>query len=203
MPHAVKPLSFVAIVLMCAGAARADSDGPAHAALDASAAERFAALALKCLHQEYPNKISHTMDGDTDAQPPRELFPAFHGCYDWHSAVHGHWLLVRLLRKFPDAPFAATARAELAAASSARTSRARCLTCSAPGARLSSGPMDWRGCCNSLRSCAPGTIHRASCGHGISRRWKRKPRRASSDGCRICVIRFVSVSTTRRRSPSG
>jgi hypothetical protein len=44
------------------------------------------------------------MNGDTDAQPPRELFPAFYGCYDWHSAVHGHWLLVRLLRKFPDAP---------------------------------------------------------------------------------------------------
>jgi hypothetical protein len=114
MPHAPGTLSFVVIVLMCTGVARANSVGSTPAALDASVAARFAALALKCLHQEYPNKISHTMDGDTDAQPPRELFPAFHGCYDWHSAVHGHWLLVRLVRKFPDATFAATARAELA-----------------------------------------------------------------------------------------
>jgi hypothetical protein len=104
----------VAIALRCVGTASADSDGPANAALDAAAAARFAALALKCLHQEYPNKIAHTLDSDADARPPRELFPAFHGCYDWHSAVHGHWLLVRLLRKLPDAPFAATARAELA-----------------------------------------------------------------------------------------
>jgi hypothetical protein len=109
MQQAVGLASFIAIALLCAGAARAGSN----AALDASAAARLAALALKCLHQEYPNKIAHTLDGDADVQPPRELFPAFHGCYDWHSAVHGHWLLVRLLRKLPDAPFAATARAEL------------------------------------------------------------------------------------------
>jgi len=74
----------------------------------------FAALALKCLHQEYPNKISHTMSADADAKPPRELTPAFYGCYDWHSDVHGHWLLVRLLRLYPDAAYAPAARAELA-----------------------------------------------------------------------------------------
>jgi hypothetical protein len=84
------------------------------AALDAAAAGRFANLALKCLHQEYPNKIAHTLAGDADARPPRELYPAFYGCYDWHSAVHAHWLLVRLVRQYPKAPFAAQARAELA-----------------------------------------------------------------------------------------
>ena len=82
--------------------------------LDAASAARFAALALKCLHQEYPNKISHTMRGDADARAPRELTPAFFGCYDWHSAVHGHWLLVRLARLYPDAAFARTAREKLA-----------------------------------------------------------------------------------------
>jgi hypothetical protein len=87
---------------------------PADVALDAAAAGRFANLALKCLHQEYPNKIAHTLASDADVHPPRELFPAFYGCYDWHSAVHGHWLLVRLVRQFPKAPFAAQARAELA-----------------------------------------------------------------------------------------
>jgi hypothetical protein len=84
------------------------------ATLDSASGARFAALALRCLHQEYPNKISHTMSGDADARVPRELTPAFFGCYDWHSAVHGHWLLVRLVRLYPDAAFARTAREKLA-----------------------------------------------------------------------------------------
>jgi hypothetical protein len=81
---------------------------------DAAAAGRFADLALKCVHQEYPNKIAHTLASDADVHPPRELFPAFHGCYDWHSSVHGHWLLARLVRHFPDAPFVPAARSALA-----------------------------------------------------------------------------------------
>jgi len=60
--------------------------------------DRFARLALDCVHQEYPNKIAHVMQGDGDAMPPRELTPSFFGCYDWHSSVHGHWLLARLAR---------------------------------------------------------------------------------------------------------
>ena len=82
-----------------------------HAAseFDAKAAERFANLALACVHKEYPNKISHNLNGDADVAPPRKLTPAFYGCYDWHSSVHGHWLLTRLARTFPDAPFAKAA----------------------------------------------------------------------------------------------
>jgi hypothetical protein len=87
---------------------------PVAGALDQAAAARFAGLALKCLHQEYPNHISHTLNGAEDVRAPHELTPAFYGCLDWHSDVHGHWLLVRLLRLFPDAPFVARARAELA-----------------------------------------------------------------------------------------
>jgi hypothetical protein len=83
-------------------------------ALDEAAAGRFASLALHCAHMEYPNKISHTLGSDADVRPPRELAPAFFGCYDWHSSVHGHWLLARLARQFPQAPFAADARAALA-----------------------------------------------------------------------------------------
>ena len=82
--------------------------------VDAHSAERFANLALACVHKEYPNKISHSMNGDADVAPPRELTPAFYGCYDWHSSVHGHWLLARLARTFPDAPFTPKARAALA-----------------------------------------------------------------------------------------
>jgi len=82
--------------------------------IDAAAAGRFARLALDCVHKEYPNKISHVLQGDADARPPRQLTPAFYGCYDWHSSVHGHWLLARLARTYPDALFAADARAALA-----------------------------------------------------------------------------------------
>jgi hypothetical protein len=81
--------------------------------LDIEAASRFARLALDCVHKEYPNKISHSMNSDADVAPPRKLTPAFYGCYDWHSSVHGHWLLARLTRTFPDAPFALQARAAL------------------------------------------------------------------------------------------
>ncbi len=56
----------------------------------------FANLALKCVRQEYPNKIAHVMASDADAKTPRELYPAFYGCFDWHSSVHGHWLLAKL-----------------------------------------------------------------------------------------------------------
>ena len=77
---------------------------------DSAAAERFAKLALACVEKEYPNKISHVLNSNADVAPPRKLTPAFYGCYDWHSSVHGHWLLVRLLRSFPNASFAGAAR---------------------------------------------------------------------------------------------
>jgi Protein of unknown function (DUF2891) len=80
---------------------------------DAKAAERFANLALACVGKEYPNKISHLLNSDADVAPPRKLTPAFYGCYDWHSSVHGHWLLARLAKTFPDAPFAKPAREAL------------------------------------------------------------------------------------------
>ena len=62
----------------------------------------FAALALANITQEFPNKLDHTMNSAADVQTPRALHPVFYSSYDWHSAVHMHWLLVRLLRLFPD-----------------------------------------------------------------------------------------------------
>ena len=82
-------------------------------AFDVHSAERFANLALACVHKEYPNHVSHTLNSDADVAPPRKLTPAFFGCYDWHSSVHGHWLLVRLVRSYPDAPFAKAGREAL------------------------------------------------------------------------------------------
>ncbi|MBL0160558.1 MAG: DUF2891 domain-containing protein [Bryobacterales bacterium] len=95
------------LLFLIAGMMHASQD------FDEAAGRRFAALALECVHKEYPNKIAHAMESDADAKPPRELTPAFYGCYDWHSAVHGHWLLARLARTFPKADFAPAARAAL------------------------------------------------------------------------------------------
>jgi len=66
--------------------------------------DRFARLALTCVHKEYPNKISHVLNDAGDARPPSELTPAFYGCFDWHSSVHGHWLLARILKTDPQSP---------------------------------------------------------------------------------------------------
>src|ERR1700733_1216522 len=102
-------LTFCAILLPFTMSAAAQNT----VQFNINAAQRFANLALACVHKEYPNHISHTLNSDADAAPPRKLTPAFYGCYDWHSSVHGHWLLVRLVRTFPDAPFVQSAREAL------------------------------------------------------------------------------------------
>src|SRR6266446_8146801 len=100
---------FCALSLLFTMSATAQNTGQ----FDIKAAQRFANLALACVHKEYPNHISHTLNSDADAAPPRKLTPVFYGCYDWHSSVHGHWLLVRLIRTFPDGPFVPAAREAL------------------------------------------------------------------------------------------
>lgn len=65
-------------------------------------ASHFAALALKCIAREYPNKPEHVMNNVSEVKGPKALHPAFYGCYDWHSSVHGHWMLIRLLKTFPN-----------------------------------------------------------------------------------------------------
>jgi hypothetical protein len=77
-------------------------------------ASRFAKLALKGIRKEYPNKPDHVMNDAADVLSPKALHPAFYGCLDWHSSVHGHWMLVRLLRLFPDLPEAKEIRTVLA-----------------------------------------------------------------------------------------
>lgn len=66
-------------------------------------ASKLASMPLKCINQEYPNKTAHVINSEKDAiLTPKELHPSFFGCFDWHSSVHGHWMLVRLLRTVPD-----------------------------------------------------------------------------------------------------
>ncbi|HSN71413.1 MAG TPA: DUF2891 domain-containing protein [Steroidobacteraceae bacterium] len=101
-------LAFFVAAGMYSGAAMGEPT-----VLPEDAARRFAQLALECVHKEYPNHIAHVLASDADAQPPRKLTPAFYGCYDWHSSVHGHWLLARLARLYPGTDFATQARAAL------------------------------------------------------------------------------------------
>ena len=65
-------------------------------------ANRLAELPLHCMQVEYPNKLNQTLENETYLKGPKALHPAFYGCFDWHSSVHGHWMLVSLLRQFPE-----------------------------------------------------------------------------------------------------
>jgi Protein of unknown function (DUF2891) len=105
----MKLAAVILLILFSARAAVAQERQP----FDAKSAERFANLSLACVHKEYPNKISHSLNSDGDVAPPRKLTPAFYGCFDWHSSVHGHWLLARLIRTYPDAGFVPAAREAL------------------------------------------------------------------------------------------
>ena len=82
-----------------------------HADLSPDLSERLARIALGHVEREYPHKLDQVLNGDGDLEPPRSLHPVFFGSFDWHSCVHGHWLLARLLRAFPGAPAAGEIRA--------------------------------------------------------------------------------------------
>ena len=114
---------FILPALLLIGCAEPQSSAPsANASLSesfpteisAELSARFSRLALDCVQQEFPNKISRTTNTAEAIGRPKDLFPVFYGCFDWHSAVHGHWLLVRQLRVGPqDASWRAEAIAKL------------------------------------------------------------------------------------------
>ncbi len=81
--------------------------------LDVEAASGFARLALDGITREYPNKLDHVINDEGEVLSPRALHPIFFGSYDWHSSVHGYWLLVRLLKLFPELPEAEEVRGTL------------------------------------------------------------------------------------------
>lgn len=99
------PLLFLLIVGACSSSDRDEATPPAttnnNLALTAESASRFASLALDCMHREYPNKLNQVLSDETGLLPPKNLHPAFFGCFDWHSSVHGHWMLTKLLKDFP------------------------------------------------------------------------------------------------------
>lgn len=107
-----KIISFIVLLNYCTSCnvsgTKQQSNAPVVEELDASPilnkmeANRLAQLPLNCINTEYPNKLNQTIGGHEDLQSPKELHPAFYGCFDWHSAVHGHWSLVSLIKQFPE-----------------------------------------------------------------------------------------------------
>lgn len=96
----IRFMSCCLVLVSIAFQSQAQAQSPA---LTEEIALRLSQLPLHCIEQEFPNKTSHAADSITDARLlPSELHPAFYGCFDWHSSVHGHWMLVRLLKLFPD-----------------------------------------------------------------------------------------------------
>ncbi|MCF7567957.1 DUF2891 domain-containing protein [Sabulilitoribacter arenilitoris] len=81
--------------------------------LNLKGANTLAQLPLFCINTEYPNKLSQTIGSDDDLKSPSALHPAFYGCFDWHSSVHGHWSLVSLLKQFPNIDNAETIKQRL------------------------------------------------------------------------------------------
>lgn len=106
-------MRWIRSVLMGLAVLAAGQAQEAELVLTDAGADRFAALALTCVRREYPNKLDHVMNGAGEVKAPRELHPAFYGCFDWHSSVHGHWMLVKLLREHPGMARAAEIRAVL------------------------------------------------------------------------------------------
>jgi Protein of unknown function (DUF2891) len=137
----------VAVLLAVSPPDRAGEPGPgaenSPAALTREQASAFARLALKAVGREYPNKPEHVLSGAADVRAPRALHPAFYGCYDWHSAVHGHWMLARLLRLFPHLPEKAAVRAALAAHLTAANLRAEADYLAGPDRKSFERPYGW------------------------------------------------------------
>ena len=101
------PLLLFAVMTLagCSSTQSADPKPvPELPALTQESASNFARITLKCVQKEYPNQPGLILNAAEDVQVPSRVHPAFYGCYDWHSSVHGHWMLARLIRMFPALP---------------------------------------------------------------------------------------------------
>ena len=113
--RAAASAALVGLVCACSPSDEGQSAIEADRAAPVTIEDRFALLALDCVHREYPNKISHVMNSAGDVAAPSQLTPAFYGCFDWHSSVHGHWLLTRILTTQPGGVYEEEIREKLGA----------------------------------------------------------------------------------------
>lgn len=105
----MKNLLFLALVLAVSSCnsgptGNGDKSVPGESisfSLTVDEANRLVELPLRCIGTEYPNKLNQTLNDASESGEPSALHPAFYGCFDWHSSVHGHWMLIKLLKEFP------------------------------------------------------------------------------------------------------
>ncbi len=95
-------LKFTFIILLAILAFTVKAQLTTTLKLDEKKAEYLYHFAYECIDKEYPNKLGQVLGDDSYLAPPRELHPAFYGCFDWHSSVHGHWTLVTILKELPN-----------------------------------------------------------------------------------------------------
>jgi hypothetical protein len=131
---AIGLLGLVALVSLCPAQEFRLTEGQAIS---------FAKLALKGIGKEYPNKPADVLNSNNDVKGPREIHPAFYGCYDWHSAVHWHWMLIRILKLYPKLPIEGEIRGALAENLSAKNLEIEALYFSRPLARSFERPYGW------------------------------------------------------------
>src|SRR5688500_8432994 len=106
-------LITILLLLLAPTAALGSQMNGGSTSLNEKQASHFAAPARKCVAREFPNKPEHVINNASEVKSPKALHPAFYGCYDWHSSVHGHWMLIRLLKSFPNLPEALPIRSAL------------------------------------------------------------------------------------------
>ena len=139
----LSPLAFV-VLLAVGRPAPAEPEPPRKApTMTREQAAAFAKLALKGIRKEYPNKPGDVLNDPGDVRNPKAVHPAFYGCFDWHSSVHGHWMLVRLLRLFPDLPGKDEVRAALAENLTAANLRSEADYFSRPNSKSFERPYGW------------------------------------------------------------
>ena len=106
-------------------------------------ANHFADIALGHVAREYPNKLDHVLSGPADARTPRDLHKVFYGSFDWHSCVHGYWMLAHLYRRFPAMPNAPAIRALFDTHLTPANIESECVYLSRPAARGFERPYGW------------------------------------------------------------
>ena len=101
----IRVQTFLALILILSACSteKNNSGEEAYVAMNLSLqeAQNLLELPLACLETEYPNKLGQTLGSKEDIAEPQALHPAFYGCFDWHSSVHGYWSLVSLLKSYP------------------------------------------------------------------------------------------------------
>lgn len=105
---------FLITVVIIGGSSMHPAIAAPALALSKVEAERLAALPVSCIQTQYPNKLQQVLSDESELLPPQRLHPAFYGCFDWHSSVHGHWTLITLLQRYPDLKGASQVKTMLA-----------------------------------------------------------------------------------------